>query len=115
MSTKPRHEYYVYILSNGARTLYVGVTNNLVRRVYAHKQKKIPGFTKKYNTLGSSTTSRLPKLYQHSHGEANQELRRGKKVELIESLNPHWHDLSAEWYEMEKQRLRFLAEPRNDN
>ena len=49
MSRKPRSEYYVYILSNSGRTLYVGVTNNLVRRLYQHKQKLVEGFTKKYN------------------------------------------------------------------
>ena len=51
MSRRPRSEYYVYILSNSSRTLYVGVTNNLVRRLYQHKQKLVEGFTKKYNVI----------------------------------------------------------------
>ena len=100
MSTKPHREYYVYILSNGARTLYVGVTNNLVRRVYEHEQKKIPGFTKKYNITWlvyyEESTEVVSAL---SREKQIKSWRRGKKVELIESLNPHWHDLSAEWYE----------------
>ena len=49
MSTKAGRDFYVYILTNGVRNLYVGVTNDLVRRVYQHKRKLVPGFTAKYN------------------------------------------------------------------
>ncbi|MBI2363571.1 MAG: GIY-YIG nuclease family protein [Deltaproteobacteria bacterium] len=91
-------QYYVYIMTNKSRTLYTGVTNNLERRVYEHKQKLIPGFTSKYNT------SRLV------YFEATEDIRaaierekqikgwlRSKKVALIESVNPTWADLSAGW------------------
>ena len=89
-------QYYVYIMTNKSRTLYTGVTNNLERRVYEHKQKLIPGFTNKYNI------SRLVFF------EATQDIRaaierekqikgwlRSKKIALIESVNPQWEDLSS--------------------
>ena len=92
-------QYCVYILTNKARTLYVGVTNNLERRVYEHKHKLIPGFTAQYN------------LTQLVYFEATNDIRdaiayekrikgwlRARKLALIEALNPQWEDLSAAWY-----------------
>jgi len=80
--------------------LYTGVTNNLERRVYEHKQKKIPGFTKKYN---------LTKLVYfdcttdvHEAIAAEKQIKgwlRRKKIALIESTNPEWNDLCEGWYE----------------
>ena len=90
--------YYVYILSNEARTLYIGITNNLERRMYEHKNKLIDGFTKKYN---------LTKLVYY---ETTTEIRdaiarekqlkgwlRIKKIIVIEESNPGWDDLSLSW------------------
>ena len=91
---------YVYIMASRSGTLYVGVTSDIKRRVYEHRQHLIPGFTDKYNV------DRL--LYVDRIGDAvsaiNQEKqikrwRREKKVMLIDSLNPEWNDLSQDWYD----------------
>ena len=94
------HQYYVYIMMNGVRTLYIGVTNDLMRRVYEHKQKLADGFTKKYNI------TMLVYYEATSNVEAaitrEKQLKgwlRSKKIAVIESMNPKWIDLSQEWYE----------------
>jgi len=90
-------EFFVYIMTNTSKTLYTGVTNNLFRRVREHKQGLIPGFTKKYN---------IKKLiYFENYSSINEAIQREKqikgwirtkKINLIESLNPQWKDLSME-------------------
>jgi putative endonuclease len=91
--------YYVYILSNNSRTVYTGVTSDLIRRIYEHKNKLVPGFTQKYNL------DRL--VYYESTGDVRAALQRekqikgwvrAKKVALIVSTNPAWRDLSDGWY-----------------
>ena len=93
-------QYYVYIMTNGARTLYIGVTNDLTRRVYQHKQKLADGFTKKYNI----TMLAYFKVTSDVQAAIAREKQlkgwlRSKKIALVESMNPRWVDLSAEWYE----------------
>lgn len=89
-------QYYIYILSNKANTvLYIGVTNNLVRRVYEHQEKLVKGFTEKYN---------INKLvYYEQTNEAMVAIEREKQLKkwsrkkkewLIEQSNPLWTDLS---------------------
>ena len=92
--------YYVYIMASSSGTLYIGVTDDLERRVFEHKNKLVPGFSSKYNI------NRLV-YYEETSGikEAlNREKQikgwlRIKKLELITSANPKWHDLSDGWYE----------------
>ena len=91
-------QYYVYIMTNSRNTvLYVGVTNNLIKRVYEHKAKLVDGFTKKYNIV---------KLvyYEIFEDIENAILRekqlktgsRQKKNTLIDSTNREWRDLYDE-------------------
>ena len=91
-------QYYVYIMTNRSRTLYIGVTNNLQRRMYEHKHHLMTGFTSKYDL------TRL--VYFEETSDVNIAIARekqikgwlrAKKVALIESMNPDWRDLSEEW------------------
>ena len=85
-------------MTNKSKTLYVGVTNNLQRRVYEHKNKMIQGFTSKYNITKV--------VYYEVFNDIESAIRREKqikgwlrkkKIDLIESMNPDWNDLSEEW------------------
>ena len=92
-------QYYVYIMTNGVRTLYIGMTNNLTRRVYEHKHKLVDGFTKKYN-INMLVYHEVTNDVESAIAREKQ-LKgwlRSRKMSLIESTNPSWIDLSAEWY-----------------
>ena len=88
----------VYMMSNDARTLYIGVTSNLEQRIYQHKSELFEGFTKRYG---------LKKLvyFEMTNDirvaiEREKQLkgwRRARKVELIAANNPHWSDLAETW------------------
>jgi putative endonuclease len=91
-------QYYVYIMTNRSRTLYIGVTSDLARRVYEHKQKRLPGFTSKYNITQLVYYEVTTDV--HAAIAREKELKgwlRAKKVALIEAMNPEWEDLSAGW------------------
>ena len=87
--------YYVYILASRiGGTLYIGVTNDLVRRVFEHKSKFVAGFTKKYNVF--------KRVYHEQYDSIENAIQREKqlkkwnrqwKVRLIEERNPNWDDL----------------------
>ena len=88
-------QYYIYILTNNYNTvLYIGVTNNLIRRIYEHKNKLVDGFTKKYNIHKlvyyevtkdiNSAIAREKQLKNYS---------RAKKNVLIDNFNKNWQDL----------------------
>ena len=88
--------YYVYILANwNNRVLYVGVTNNLVRRLYEHKNKLVDGFTKRYNVHKLVYYEHTTYVYDALEREKEiKAWRREKKNRLIERFNPTWRDLS---------------------
>lgn len=92
-------QYHVYILTNKKNTvLYIGVTNNLIRRMFEHKNKLVDGFTKKYN---------LTKLVHYEmtnniQGAISREKQlknwhRTWKINIVNSTNPKWKDLSEEF------------------
>jgi putative endonuclease len=91
--------YYVYILTNSRNTvLYIGVTNDLARRISEHKLKLIKGFTSKYNVdkLVYYETFSDPNQAIHREKELKGWLR-SKKISLINSINLGFKDLSLEW------------------
>jgi putative endonuclease len=88
-------QFFVYILFNYSRTLYVGVTNDLVRRVDEHRTGKVPGFTAKYKIKQLAHYEIYPDGL--SAIEREKQIKgwtRAKKIALVESSNPHWEDLS---------------------
>ena len=92
--------YYVYIMTNQSRTLYIGFTNNIRRRVHEHKTGQTEGFTNRYNM---KTLVYFESFNDPSHGIAREKQiknwRREKKLRLIEEENPEWRDLSDGWYD----------------
>ena len=91
--------YYVYILRNNSGMLYTGVTSDLMRRLYQHKNKLVAGFTAKYNI------GKLVFFQEFSDVRdaiaAERRIKgwvRKKKNDLIGQFNPEWKDLSEDWF-----------------
>jgi putative endonuclease len=97
---KQNRQYYVYILTGVSnKVLYIGVTNNIARRMFEHKNKMVEGFTRKYN-LGKL-------VYLESTGDVESAIRREKqlknwhrdwKIGLVNQNNPAWRDLSEDFF-----------------
>jgi putative endonuclease len=86
--------YFVYIMTNPSRTLYVGVTNDLARRVHEHNDGSIPGFTRKYRVTQLVYLEEFRDVRDAIAREKQLKgWRREKKITLIESFNPHWDNL----------------------
>ncbi len=89
------NRYYVYILASKKNgTLYIGVTNNLIKRVYEHRNGSIEGFTKKYKVHTLVYYEETKDINMAITVEKNmKKWRRQWKLELIEQFNPRWNDL----------------------
>jgi putative endonuclease len=91
---------YVYIATNKSRTLYIGVTNNLERRMWEHKQKAGSKFAARYNITQLVYYEEFTDIRDAIAREKQlKRWRREKKVWLIERENPGWKDLSEDWYD----------------
>ncbi len=107
-------QFYVYIMSNMNRVLYVGMTNDLERRVLEHKSKLVPGFTSKYG---------LTRLVYYEVAEEpmsaiarEKEIKgwvRGKKLAMITEGNPGWRDLSADF--LDARVVEDLVKPSTES
>jgi len=105
------YRFFVYIMSSKSRVIYTGMTNDLVERVREHKLSMVKGFTQKYKI------SRLVyfETFKYSRNCIDREKQvkhrtRAKRVALIESMNPTWEDLAADWFDSEmKPKSRSLA------
>jgi len=94
------NNYYIYIMASQSGTLYIGMTNDIKKRVYQHKNHLIAGFTDKYSVdrlLYVETTSDPVSAIRRE--KQLKKWRREKKAALVDSQNPDWKDLSQGWYE----------------
>ena len=92
--------YYLYIMASKTGTLYIGFTSDIKQRVYEHKNHLLPGFTDKYNVERLLYIETFRDVFSGIQREKQVKAwRREKKVRLIDSANPKWDDLSADWYE----------------
>ena len=91
--------YYVYLLTNwNNKVLYIGVTSNLERRIYQHKNKLIKGFTEKYNVNKLVYYEQTPDINAALNREKEiKKWRREKKNRLVVNTNPLWRDLSEDF------------------
>ena len=106
--------YFAYIMASRSHTLYIGVSGDLHKRVFQHKWKEHDGFTARYNC------DRL--VWFEGHDDVSRAIarekelkgwKRGRKIALIESVNPAWMDLSREWYDYEPADYRRALDRMN--
>ena len=105
------HQYFVYVMSSGSGTLYIGVTNSIYRRALQHKAGEVEGFACKHGC----TRLVYYEGFDDVHKAIGREKQlkgwtRAKKIALIESKNPRWEDLAEKW----GAQLLFAGESMKD-
>ncbi len=97
------YRYYVYMMqSSSRRALYIGMTNNLHRRVFQHKTQEFEGFTDSYDAVRLVCWESFDDVHKAIAREKQlKNWRREKKLWLIARMNPKFRDLAADWYERE--------------
>ncbi len=105
--------FYVYIMASRTLVLYTGITSNLLRRVWEHKNHIAEGFSSKYRT---ERLVYFERFWTPQRAIAREKeikaWRREKKLALIRTMNPTWQDLSEGWYERELQVPHLNAQHR---
>ncbi len=105
--------YFTYIIASRSRTLYIGMTGDLLKRVFQHKDKTFEGFSADYNCDRLVWFERFMDPRNAIAREKQLKgWRREKKLALIETTNPAWVDLSEGWYAIDPSHLR-IAEKAN--
>jgi len=95
------HSYCVYIVASKSRAIYIGMTSNLERRVYEHKNEMVEGFSKKYRCHRLVYFESFDEVLKAIDREKQlKRWSRTKKIRLIERQNPTWEDLAAELFTM---------------
>ena len=90
--------YYVYITASRTKVLYTGVTSDLTGRIIQYKNKRLNGFTKKYNVSSLVWYDETNDIQTALEWEKKiKGWSRKKKIDMIEKNNPQWQDLSAAW------------------
>lgn len=96
ISNRKMSQYFVYILTNKSnKVLYIGVTNNLERRMFEHRNKMVDGFTKRYNLTKLVYFEETSDVISAMEREKQlKNWHRDWKINLINQFNPNWNDLS---------------------
>jgi putative endonuclease len=89
-------------MASKSATLYTGITNDIIRRVYEHKHGETPGFTGRYHVTRLVYFEEFDRATDAIDRESQiKGWVRKRKLDLIKSMNPRWKDLSAGWFELD--------------